>query len=291
MGSAQLATFRGVERILDHQNPVVLLHGLGASPDQWVVVGELIDDLGLSPHAPLALSFGTPEDRGLEVAPGASATLIEQVETIWREGGYRRLVLIGHSMGGLDARWLASPSGGELGQKVAAVLTVATPHLGSELADVLDDAAPEMIRDLVGGLFAGLDLTADEDVAVAALSTLTTELMAEWSAHIVDHPEVRMYSVSTWQEAHHRFAPLLLSGLIVAEQRRERGLDPRNDGMVSEESGRWGHHLATWEADHLDPMGINTTLFDPFFADEFWRTAWIDVLATMTEEHNAAMAR
>src|SRR5713226_501622 len=51
-----------------------------------------------------------------------------------------RAHIIGHSAGGLDARYLAAPPPGlGRGNKVASITTIATPHHGSVIADLLAD--------------------------------------------------------------------------------------------------------------------------------------------------------
>ena len=57
--------------------------------------------------------------------------LIAHVERILAETGHAKVNLIGHSQGGLDARVVAH----ERPDLVAAVLTVATPHQGTPIAD------------------------------------------------------------------------------------------------------------------------------------------------------------
>ena len=75
--------------------------------------------------------------------------------------------LIGHSMGGLDARVLISPNtagstssadprdqifGMDYGDKIATLTTVATPHWGSPLADIALGIVPGPALDVLGFL-------------------------------------------------------------------------------------------------------------------------------------------
>ncbi len=55
-----------------------------------------------------------------------------KVEEVLRETGAEKVVLIGHSMGGLISRYYIQRLGGE--EKVAALLTISTPHKGTKLA-------------------------------------------------------------------------------------------------------------------------------------------------------------
>ena len=42
-----------------------------------------------------------------------------------------RVYIIAHSGGGLDARFLASPGGLGMGERVASITTISTPHRGA----------------------------------------------------------------------------------------------------------------------------------------------------------------
>jgi triacylglycerol esterase/lipase EstA (alpha/beta hydrolase family) len=61
-------------------------------------------------------------------------------------GSETSLHLIGHSMGGLDARYLASPGGLKQGHRILSVTTLSTPHRGSPLAAKI----PKRLLRLVG---------------------------------------------------------------------------------------------------------------------------------------------
>src|SRR5207237_9941038 len=66
--------------------------------------------------------------------------------------------LIGHSMGGLDSRYAVSNLG--LGDKVASVTTIGTPHRGSSVADVIFGLLPGPVADAMNIVFnlIGMDL-------------------------------------------------------------------------------------------------------------------------------------
>src|ERR1035437_7341544 len=59
--------------------------------------------------------------------------LLAQIQQILATSGAKKVNLIGHSMGGLDARYVAAVRP----DLVASVTTVSTPHLGSPVADVI----------------------------------------------------------------------------------------------------------------------------------------------------------
>ncbi|MDJ0788122.1 MAG: triacylglycerol lipase [Myxococcota bacterium] len=63
------------------------------------------------------------------------AQLVTQIEDILAQTGEAKVHLIGHSQGGLDARYAA----GMRPDLVRSVTTVATPHKGADLADFISD--------------------------------------------------------------------------------------------------------------------------------------------------------
>src|SRR6185369_9552458 len=84
-----------------------------------------------------------------------SDQLIAHVEEILAETGKEKVILIGHSQGGLDARAVAS----KRPDLVAAVMTVATPHHGSPVSDIalglVDDPIASSLLDQLAKLLGG----------------------------------------------------------------------------------------------------------------------------------------
>src|SRR4029077_17462145 len=61
--------------------------------------------------------------------------LLQQIEFIAASTGAGKVNLIGHSEGGLDSRYVMAVRP----DLIASLTTVATPHLGADLADFLAD--------------------------------------------------------------------------------------------------------------------------------------------------------
>ena len=57
----------------------------------------------------------------------------------------QRPVVIGHSMGGLDARYAASPAGLNQGHRIHTITTLSTPHHGAYMAEQI----PSWLRTLI----------------------------------------------------------------------------------------------------------------------------------------------
>ena len=62
----------------------------------------------------------------------AAAQLAEEVEALVAETGYERIHVVGHSMGGLIARYYVTRLGGD--ERVHTLVTLGTPHHGTYTA-------------------------------------------------------------------------------------------------------------------------------------------------------------
>lgn len=158
--------------------------------------------------------------------------ILSQLQQIGRGGD--RVIVVGHSMGGLDARYMIHRLG--MADRVAALLTVSTPHRGSPLADWCVrhlDQRLELVRLIES---TGWDL--------GALRDLTTESCRRFNDETPDSPKVKYFSVSAARPWH------LVPAFMVPAFRMIRDIEGPNDSMVSVKSSTWGEHLATWPADH-----------------------------------------
>lgn len=167
-----------------------------------------------------------------------AAELKSQLETARADlngDGRSKIILVAHSMGGLDARYMLHQLG--MADRVAALLTVTTPHRGSPYADWC-------VRHL-GKRLGGFELMEMLGLDVHAIEDLTTESCARFNEKITDVPGVAYFSVSAAREWP-KVAPFVLhSHRVIAE------VEGDNDGLVSVHSAKWGTHLCTWRADHF----------------------------------------
>jgi triacylglycerol lipase len=262
--------------------PIVLAHGMAG----W-------DKLG-----PLNYFFNVANDlrsRGSTVVearvspfePSAvrARQLASSVDETLRNTGACKVVLIGHSQGGLDARYLVSTLG--YGDRVAALVTVSTPHGGTKVADAVAGLVPGFGYDLINGLLKAVGVLVGapgEPNLKAQLLQLTTENMTRrFNPANPDDPRVRYYSVAgrsalkraddecrggLWPNTARLdiLDPLFGIPSSVFALTSPNPLDPvAHDGLVSVEAARWGRFLGCFPADHLDEIGQIARLFaDPF---------------------------
>jgi len=216
--------------------PVVLVHGLFG-----------FDEIGLGKgrHAYFRGVREALEKDGIRVrvarvaAAGSIGARAEELARCVRADGARRVNLVAHSMGGLDARYAIARLG--LGRSVAALVTVGTPHHGSPLADLSTDLAARLgiARALAVG---GASLEAFRD--------LTTASMARFNEEVADDRGVACASVVGLVRHKRRTNPLLVPSYLWMKSRWGD-----NDGVVPASSQRWGEVLSEVEADHWAQIG------------------------------------
>lgn len=130
--------------------PVVLVHGLWSNELSWRFFAPLLNDprfvLNTADYAPFnadRIPFG---------ATDVLRTLFELASTLrsqeLREYAFAQFDYVGHSMGGLIARMMTTYNSFTENYNYDAgfihqLITLNTPHLGSELASILDAERPE----------------------------------------------------------------------------------------------------------------------------------------------------
>ncbi|GAA4809684.1 esterase/lipase family protein [Streptomyces ziwulingensis] len=115
--------------------PVVLLHGFIDNRSVFVLLRRSLAQHGRRQVVPLNFSPLTRDIRR------AAELLGRRVEEICERTGSRRVDIVGHSLGGLIARYYAQRLGGDL--RVRTLVTLGTPHAGTRVLP-LADAHPVM---------------------------------------------------------------------------------------------------------------------------------------------------
>jgi triacylglycerol lipase len=213
--------------------------------------------------------FNTSDFRG--------AQLVEYIEEILKATGHEKVNIIGHSQGGLDARVAANLRP----DLVASVVTVATPHEGSQVADVAlklvsDPNAQEVLNDLLVLIGAPLyDQIGNETNVILPLKLFSQEGIKAFNAAHPDEPsvfyasiggrtdlhfatsvckpDVELPFIADWNNKLDTVDPLL----SVFEMILDGGIgDPYpNDGLVRIAASKRGEFWGCVPADHLDEVG------------------------------------
>jgi len=208
--------------------PIALVHGYAGIDSYFGVLEYFYDvpdrlrSMGYVVFTPVTAPVARSERRARELAA--------QIDAYLDETGARRINLIGHSQGGLDARLMVA--GLRYHDRVASVTTIATPHHGVPL-QIVDFLS---IHDF------------SEDAAVT------------FNRAYPDHEDVRYWSWSARScaildsECQSASDGERINALLIASFNLLR-LHGDNDGVVTTESMIWGEHLGLLFADHFDQVG------------------------------------
>lgn len=218
------------------RHPVVLAHGLlgfdelrlaGARADYFRGISERLGREGCAVHRCRVAPTASIAARAAELAAFVGAV------------DARRVNVVAHSMGGLDARYAIAHLG--LRKKVASLVTIGTPHRGTPLADAGAALAAR------SGLFAALRRVG---VDLGALHDLTTARMAAFAADVPDARGVHYACVVGAPPRSRDVSPILVP--TFAWLREATG---GNDGVVPAASQEWGDVLRVVPADHFAQIG------------------------------------
>ncbi len=197
-------------------------------------------------------------------ASGTVAERAEALAALLNTQPAKSFIIIAHSMGGLDARYLIRHLDPD--HRVRCLVTIGTPHRGSPVARWLLETE---------GILQRLARHRWKD----ALEDLTPETCCINNTTLADRDDVLYISYAGKRPLAEQ--PVLLQpfGKIITAENAD------NDGLVSVDSARWGDFRGTLQADHLELVGWNLALPDrkvcrPFPHLEFYRRL---VLAALEE--------
>lgn len=226
--------------------PIVFVHGfLGTENyfglfDYWNGIPGPLKAAGMEIYTPSSKVVGSPEER--------AKVVVQRMDDALQATGARRVNLIGHSQGGLDARIIISPNGYNRGDSVASLTTIATPHRG----------VPIPLLDIASGL---IDLIFD-------FPNFSEAQAKTFNAKYIDAPGTDYYSWSF------RTCTSKVIGLLCRIESKNEVVNPLletfhevifasslggdNDGLVTVKSAKWGppeHQFGPVWADHMDQIG------------------------------------
>lgn len=209
--------------------PILMVHGLGFRDrkylNYWGRIPGTLESRGATVFYGNQDSWGTIEEN----ARCIRESLLKALE----ETGAEKVNIIAHSKGGLDSRYLISSM--NMGEKVASLTTVSTPHHGSKTMDMLYRFPKWLFK--VAGWFVDLyfRILGDKSPNFAhASEQITTEACERFNA---DNPDFEGVYYQSYGVAMKRPAsdfimtiPSFVVGLVEGE----------NDGVVAVSSASWG---------------------------------------------------
>jgi triacylglycerol lipase len=247
---------------------IVLAHGILGFKERFGIeyfngVAEHLREIPAKVFVPVVSPTGGIAQRGEE--------LRRQIITAFNDGTLdpnQKAHIIGHSMGGLDSRYLLSPANkktteNDVAARITSLTSIASPHRGSPIADLLAlEPAEEMgvldhLQEIIKHLSV-LEEGVEEilyhfGISLKGLEDLTTESMQKFNQRYPDNPGIRYFSVAGTGRP--GTVPTALVLLPFYKYIQSHTGQP-SDGLVHVLSAQWGDFDPnTWPCDHADEIG------------------------------------
>ena len=238
---------------------VIFVHGLfrppsplGSSTEYFRNLKTELADLAISMYFPKL-----PSSESLEVRAKELTKVVEAVTA-------DKIVLVAHSMGGLDCRYYAHMHPND--KRIKKIITIATPHWGSLLADWVMQG-----RSFLARVFRYKFGKAGQDLTISACE--------EFNKKVLDRDDITYSSYAASRP--NRELPFWLRWLA------RRVGEESNDGQVPVSSARWGEFSGVLHADHFEVIGWNLGLSSkskqrPFKHIDFYRRLVVTEIQNIT---------
>lgn len=216
--------------------PIILLHGIGFRDfkyfNYWGRIPKELVRNGAIVYYGHQEAWGTIENNG--------EIIKSKIKEILEENHCDKVNIIAHSKGGLDARYLIS--GLHTEKSIASLTTMSTPHRGSQLLNLLNKL-PDSIYHFIASLFdKSYGRIGDQHPdCYHSSKQLSPSFCTEFNEKYPDVPGI--YYQSYASVVKHTFGDGLLWIPNLLMFFAGAG---KNDGLVSEESAKWGNFKGTF---------------------------------------------
>ena len=209
--------------------PIVMLHGAALREAKffryWGRIPRELERNGADVYYGDQQAWGTVENNAREVK--------RMVEEVMERTGCEKVNIVAYSKGGLDARYMISSLG--MGDKVASLTTIASPHRGCEIVD-LAQHMPSSVYAFFGKLankYTVLFGDARPEFDVASRQ-FATEYVKRFNYENPDVAGVYYQSYAALMRFFFSDGLMMIPYIIVYFLRGP------NDGLVDVESAQWG---------------------------------------------------
>lgn len=260
---------RAAEAVCRTRYPLLLVHGVFFRDfrylDYWGRIPKALKANGATVYYGNQQSAASVDDSGRELA--------QRIREIVTATGCGKVNVIAHSKGGLDMRAAIARYG--VGNMVASLTTVNTPHKGCGFADYLLSHIPQSVQKKAAGAYnATLTRLGDKNPDfMSAVTDLTAARCAGMQTSLAFPPEADIYCQSVGSRLDRptggRF-PLNFCYPLV------RYFDGPNDGLVAESSFAFGSSFTLLTArgkrgiSHGDMIDLNRENIPGFDVREFY---------------------
>lgn len=209
--------------------PILLVHGMGFRDNKligyWGRIPKALEEVGCKVYFGCQDSNADIETNGKHIA--------ERINQIIEETGAEKVNIIAHSKGGLDSRYAISSL--NMGEKVASLTTISTPHHGSKTVDKLMKLPAFLIK--FGSFCADcwFRLLGDRTPnTYGAICTFTTKAALKFNAETPNCDGVLYQSYAFVMKKPSSDFFMWLPNFVVG------CIEGENDGLLPPEAVKWG---------------------------------------------------
>ncbi|MDE6744698.1 MAG: triacylglycerol lipase [Lachnospiraceae bacterium] len=245
--------------------PILMLHGVGFRDHKmfsyWGRVPKELVRNGAVIYYGHQEGWGVTEENAMVIR--------DKILQMLAENHCDKVNIIAHSKGGIDARYAIGALG--MGDKVASLTTVCTPHHGSPLVPYLRQMPEGLYRFICRCIDWGFRAYGDErpDVYRSGLE-LDPAYCDEFNRKYPDHPGIYYQSYTSVMKGWYSELFCSIPYLVL------KRLAGDNDGLVPEESAKWGNFRGTIRpvgrrgVSHADMIDLHQEDYKGFDVIEFY---------------------
>lgn len=209
--------------------PIVLLHGTGSRDHKqrgcWGRIPKALENYGAEVYFGNQDAWGTIENNAIVVK--------ENINAVLSETNCGKVNIIAISKGGLEARYMIFKLG--MGDKVASLTTISTPHYGSKTMDFLCKRLKYPMK--LAAVFVNqvYRYLGDESPDFyGTCNQFTTAHIKRFNHEILDSNKIYYQSYASLMKKPYSDILLFFPHLVV------KWFDGECDGIVSVDSAKWG---------------------------------------------------
>lgn len=210
--------------------PVLLVHGMGFRDSKyigyWGRIPKMLEELGCKVYFGYQDSNADIETNGEHLA--------KQIAEILEDSGAEKVNIIAHSKGGLDSRYAISSL--NMGEVVASLTTISTPHHGSKSIDILMKLPSPLIKFICFFVDCWFRLLGDKKPnTYRTLCAFTTNSASNFNSKNADFDGVFYQSYAFVMKKATSDMFLCLSHMVV------KAIEGENDGLLTPDAVKWGN--------------------------------------------------
>lgn len=209
--------------------PILMVHGMGFRDNEklnyWGRIPKHLEQMGCR------IFYGNQDSNASSEENGK--VLAERIREILEETGEAKLNVIAHSKGGLDMRYAISSLG--MGDKIASLTTLSTPHHGSVTVDKLLRLPDILVR--FAGKCADLWMRICGDKkpnTYKVFHAFSTDGAKQFNQENPDFPGVYYQSYAFVMRHANSDMLMWFPSLVV------KAVEGENDGLLTPDAVKWG---------------------------------------------------